>query len=60
MHHESVHDRIEELQTAVTPRQALVAVAVGAALAYALLFLQEPLAHDAAHTFRHGTGITCH
>lgn len=44
----------------MTPRQLLAGLAIAAALGFALLFLQEPLAHDATHTFRHGTGITCH
>jgi membrane-bound metal-dependent hydrolase YbcI (DUF457 family) len=42
-----------------TVTHSLVLGAV-AALGFALLFVQEPLAHDAMHNFRHGAGIVCH
>lgn len=44
----------------LTPVQTAIAVGIVAALGFTLLFAQDPLIHDAAHNFRHGTGITCH
>lgn len=57
---ETVHDRIDSVRASLTLTQAVVGIAVAAALGFALVFVQEPLAHDAVHTFRHGAGITCH
>lgn len=57
---DTVHDRIVRARRDVTPTTALMAVALAAALGFALLFLQDPLAHDAMHNFRHAAGITCH
>lgn len=57
---DTVHDRIDSARATLTPQQAVTGVAIACALGFALLFLQEPLAHDAMHTFRHGAGITCH
>lgn len=57
---ETVHDRVSHLTTAVSIPTLLTALALGASLAFALAFLQEPLVHDAVHNFRHGAGITCH
>ncbi len=57
---ETVHGRIERAKVDVTATEALMAVALAAAIGFTLLFLQDPLAHDAMHNFRHGAGITCH
>jgi hypothetical protein len=57
---DTVLDRFESLQTDLTPVQIGAGVALGVALAFALLALQEPVAHDAMHNFRHAAGITCH
>lgn len=57
---ETVRDRIALAREEVGVTVAVTAVAVAAALGFALLFLQEPTAHDAVHNFRHAAGITCH
>jgi hypothetical protein len=57
---ETVHDRIERVKMDVAPTEAMLGLALAAAIGFTLLFLQDPLAHDAMHNFRHGAGITCH
>ncbi|ELY60870.1 CbtB domain-containing protein [Natronococcus jeotgali] len=57
---ETVRDRIDRARLELSPPQILAVVALTAALGFALLFLQEPLAHDSMHNFRHAAGITCH
>lgn len=57
---ETVHDRLDTARTALTPAQAAIILAFVAAIGFTLLFLQEPIVHDAMHNFRHGAGITCH
>jgi hypothetical protein len=57
---ETVHDRIERLHADVTVTEVALGLALAAAIGFTLLFLQDPLAHDAMHNFRHGAGITCH
>ena len=57
---ETVHERIVHARSEVTPTAALMTVALAAALGFTLFFLQDPLAHDAMHNFRHAAGITCH
>lgn len=57
---ETVADRLELAQAELTPIQVAAGLAFGAAIVFALVFLQEPLAHDAMHNFRHAAGITCH
>ena len=57
---ETVHGRIERARVELTPTQMALGVLIVAALGFALLFLQEPMAHDSLHNFRHAAGITCH
>jgi cobalt transporter subunit CbtB len=57
---ETVSDRIELAHSELTPTQIVAGVVFGAAIVFTLLFLQEPLAHDATHNFRHAAGIVCH
>ncbi|SFC07140.1 Probable cobalt transporter subunit (CbtB) [Halobiforma haloterrestris] len=57
---DTVHDRIETARTDLTPMQLAAILVFAAAIGFTLLFLQEPIAHDAMHNFRHGAGITCH
>lgn len=57
---DSVADRLAIAREQFSPATLLAAVALVAALGFALAFLQEPAAHDALHSFRHGAGITCH
>lgn len=56
----TVHDRIEQAQAELHPREVILGLALVAALGFTLAFLQDPLIHDAMHNFRHGAGITCH
>ena len=57
---DTVHDQIAQVRADVSPTAAGLALVLVAALGFTLLFLQDPLAHDAVHNFRHGAGITCH
>ncbi|ELZ43433.1 hypothetical protein C464_16942 [Halorubrum coriense DSM 10284] len=57
---DTVADRFATAGAQIDPITALTALALVAALGFTLLFLQEPLAHDALHDFRHGAGIICH
>ncbi|UHQ95395.1 CbtB domain-containing protein [Haloterrigena alkaliphila] len=57
---ETVHDRIATVGTELTPTQLAAGVLFLAAVGFTLLFLQDPIAHDSMHNFRHAAGITCH
>lgn len=57
---DTVRSRIVRARTDVTPTMAVATLVVAAALGFTLLFLQDPMAHDAMHNFRHAAGITCH
>ncbi|MFC6766637.1 CbtB domain-containing protein [Natrinema soli] len=57
---ETVHDRIGTARDDLTTGQLVAVFAFVAALAFTLLFLQEPLAHDSMHNFRHAAGVICH
>jgi hypothetical protein len=56
----TVHGRIDRVRSALTPGQMAAGLLLVVALAATLLFVQDPLAHDSLHTFRHAAGITCH
>ncbi len=57
---ETVTGRIEQARTELSAGQLAMGLAVTSAIGFVLLFLQEPLAHDAMHNFRHAAGIACH
>lgn len=57
---ETVSDRFDLARSELTMTQIAAMLAFGAAIAFTLLFLQEPLVHDATHNFRHAAGIVCH
>ena len=57
---ETVATRLELARNELTPPQILAGLAFGAAIAFTLMFLQEPMVHDSMHNFRHAAGITCH
>ena len=57
---DTVHSRFETARTELTALQVATGLLFAAAIAFTLIFLQEPLAHDAMHNFRHGAGIVCH
>ena len=57
---DTVRNRIERTRVDYSPTQLLAGSAFLAAIAFTLVFLQEPLVHDAMHNFRHAVGITCH
>jgi hypothetical protein len=59
-HHPTVHDRLALVRSELTPAEAAAGILLVAALGVTLLFLQEPLAHESLHDFRHAAGITCH
>ncbi|WP_436346874.1 CbtB domain-containing protein [Natronorubrum sp. FCH18a] len=57
---ETVHDRIVTARSELTPERLAAGLLLVAALGFTLLFLQDPVAHDSMHNFRHAAGITCH
>lgn len=57
---DSVHGRIERARLELTPTQLAAGLGLVLALGFALLFVQEPMMHDAMHNFRHAAGVTCH
>ncbi|WIV67708.1 CbtB domain-containing protein [Natrialbaceae archaeon AArc-T1-2] len=57
---DTVRDRVVTAREAMTPGQMAATLAFAAAIAFALIFVQEPLVHDSMHNFRHAAGITCH
>lgn len=60
INNDTIHGRIERARIELTPTQVALGLALAASLGFTLLFLQDPLAHDAMHNFRHAAGITCH
>jgi cobalt transporter subunit CbtB len=58
--HATVHDRIEHASDSLTPTQIALGLTLLAIAGFALLFVQEPMVHDAMHNFRHAAGVTCH
>lgn len=60
MTNDTVSDRIGLARNQLTTAQIAAGLAFGIAITFTLLFLQEPLAHDATHNFRHAAGIVCH
>jgi hypothetical protein len=56
----TVADRVEQATAELDPVYVAALLAVGAAVGFTLLFLQDPLLHDSLHNFRHSIGITCH
>ena len=59
-HDDTVADRIDTALAEIAPTTALSIFAFGAAITFALLLVQEPLAHESLHNFRHAAGIVCH
>lgn len=57
---ETVAGRVSQARVELTPVQLVTILAIAAAIGFTLLFLQDPLAHDSLHNFRHSIGITCH
>ncbi len=57
---DTVHGRFGRARARLSPAQLATAAAIVLALGFALLFVQEPLVHDAMHNFRHAAGVTCH
>ena len=57
---DSVYDRLDRARTALSGTQMAIGLALVAALGFTLLFVQDPMMHDALHNFRHAAGVTCH
>jgi len=60
METDTVRGRVGHATASLSGTQVALGLALLAALTFALLFVQDPLAHDALHNFRHSAGITCH
>jgi len=57
---ETVRGRIDHARGELTPTQLAAGLLFAAALGFVLLFVQDPMVHDATHNFRHAAGIACH
>jgi hypothetical protein len=57
---ETVRGRIEHARGELTPTQVAAGLLFATALGVTLLFVQDPMVHDAMHNFRHAAGIACH
>jgi hypothetical protein len=57
---ETVSDRFRTVRATLTPQEASTLLAFAAAITFTLVVLQEPLAHESLHNFRHAAGIVCH
>jgi cobalt transporter subunit CbtB len=57
---DTVRGRATTLAAISSGRATVLALALVAALGFTLLFVQEPMVHDALHNFRHSAGVTCH
>lgn len=57
---DTVRHRIETARSTLTPTQMAIGLGLLAALTYVVLFVQDPMVHDALHNGRHAAGITCH
>jgi hypothetical protein len=57
---DTVHGRLDQLRTDHSPTQFATGLAVLAAIAFALVVLQAPGAHESLHDFRHAAGVVCH
>lgn len=56
----TVRERVDHVQTSLTPTQMATGLLLIAAIGSTMLFLQEPMVHESLHNFRHAAGITCH
>jgi len=56
----SVSSRVAHAKQDLSAREVAVGLALVTALTFALLVLQDPLAHDSMHNLRHTGGIVCH
>ena len=57
---DSVRRRVDTATSSLTGTKIALGLSLVAALGFTLLFVQDPMVHDAMHNFRHGAGITCH
>lgn len=57
---ETVHDRIALARLNLTATQAGLGLLLVGLLGAAMLFVQEPTAHEAFHNLRHAAGVACH
>lgn len=56
----SVSARFEYARHELSARDVALGLALVAGIGFALLVMQDPMAHDSLHNFRHTAGITCH
>jgi hypothetical protein len=56
----TVSDRIAQANQELTRWEVAAGLALTVGLLIGLLLLQQPLAHDGLHNFRHAAGVVCH
>jgi hypothetical protein len=57
---DTVSDRIAQANHELSATEVAVGLALVTAAVFGLVMLQQPLAHDALHDFRHVAGVVCH
>lgn len=57
---DTVHDRIDRASRELSATQIGIGLAMALSIGFVLMFMQDPMVHDAMHNFRHVAGITCH
>jgi len=57
---DTVRRRVDIATSSPSGVRVALGLALVAALGFTLLFVQDPMVHDAMHNFRHGAGVTCH
>jgi hypothetical protein len=60
MSNNTVKRRIEIARTILTPTQIGFGLLAIVLAGFLLMFVQEPLVHDAMHNGRHMAGVVCH
>lgn len=60
MSNNTVKGRVETARTTLTPTQIGFGLLTIVLASFLLIFLQEPLVHDAMHNGRHMAGVVCH
>lgn len=56
----SARQRLAVVQQQLSNSQLLIGLSLVLLVGVGLLFVQDPMVHNALHEFRHGAGITCH
>jgi len=56
----TTYQRLEQLNNTISVKYKILMIISILTITILLLFVQDPMVHNALHNFRHGAGITCH